>query len=107
MTAEERQEQLTLAKYCAMKAEATAFYSRPGQSWKNIMSFGDMPYEPQLNSGVLFQTLHMFLFNRFWTSQRKLQLCVDKHIEIKSSVHIHQNFGRVHTGMGNQHLCRV
>jgi len=41
-----QQSALTTAKYHAMKKEATSFYSRyPGQTWKNILSFGDMEYE--------------------------------------------------------------
>lgn len=39
-------EELTMAKYAAVKQEAHAFYSQyPGQSWKNILSLGDMSYE--------------------------------------------------------------
>jgi len=38
--------QMTQAKFHAMKHEAKAFYrSYPGQTWKNIISIGDMPYE--------------------------------------------------------------
>mmetsp|Transcript_23331 Transcript_23331/g.51540 ORF Transcript_23331/g.51540 Transcript_23331/m.51540 type:complete len:390 (-) Transcript_23331:112-1281(-) len=37
---------LTDAKHAAMKREATAFYSRyAGQTWKNVLSLGDMKYE--------------------------------------------------------------
>lgn len=43
---EDKGEMLTAAKYNAMKREATKFYSRySGQTWKNILSFGDMEYE--------------------------------------------------------------
>jgi len=39
-------EMLTAAKFYAMQQEASSFYSRyQGQTWKNILSFGDMPYE--------------------------------------------------------------
>jgi hypothetical protein len=38
--------QLTAAKLAAMRREAEAFYSRyEGQTWKNVMSIGDMQYE--------------------------------------------------------------
>lgn len=38
--------ELTHGKHAAMKHEATEFYSRyRGQTWKNILSFGDMKYE--------------------------------------------------------------
>jgi len=38
-----QENKLIAAKYYAMKKEATSFYSRyPGQTWKNILSFGDM-----------------------------------------------------------------
>jgi len=37
---------LTTAKYHAMKKEATTFYSqKPRQAWTNILSFGDGVYE--------------------------------------------------------------
>jgi len=43
---EELTEEMTKAKYAAMKQEAKRFYSQyPGQSWKNILSCGDMKYE--------------------------------------------------------------
>jgi len=36
----------TLAKYLATKAEVTSFYSQyPEQTWKNVLSFGDMSFE--------------------------------------------------------------
>eukprot|EP00931_Biecheleriopsis_adriatica_P081381 TRINITY_DN54709_c0_g1_i1.p1 TRINITY_DN54709_c0_g1~~TRINITY_DN54709_c0_g1_i1.p1 ORF type:complete len:439 (-),score=64.83 TRINITY_DN54709_c0_g1_i1:87-1403(-) len=41
-----RTEEMTQAKFHAMRYEARAFYkSYPGQSWKNIISIGDMIYE--------------------------------------------------------------
>lgn len=43
---EERRQELTEAKLAAMRREAIGFYSRyPGQTWKNIISLGDMKYE--------------------------------------------------------------
>mmetsp|Transcript_23330 Transcript_23330/g.66890 ORF Transcript_23330/g.66890 Transcript_23330/m.66890 type:complete len:379 (-) Transcript_23330:77-1213(-) len=46
VTPEEVQEECTHVKYNAMKQEAAAFYaSYPNQSWKNILSIGDMPFE--------------------------------------------------------------
>jgi hypothetical protein len=54
MTSEERIEECTMAKYAAMKAEAKKFYSKyPGQSWKNILSIGDMCYERDSKGWVL------------------------------------------------------
>ncbi|CAE8612192.1 unnamed protein product [Polarella glacialis] len=45
-TPDELQERLTLAKFIAMRKEVTDFYSKyPRQTWKNILSLGDMPYE--------------------------------------------------------------
>uniref|UniRef100_A0A7S2KAY2 Uncharacterized protein n=1 Tax=Zooxanthella nutricula TaxID=1333877 RepID=A0A7S2KAY2_9DINO len=45
-SAEELEAELTMSKYAAMKVEASAFYSQyPSQSWKNIISIGDMLYE--------------------------------------------------------------
>lgn len=39
-------EELTSAKYLAMKATISQFYSQyENQTWKNIINFGDMPYE--------------------------------------------------------------
>eukprot|EP00929_Paragymnodinium_shiwhaense_P069582 TRINITY_DN35090_c0_g1_i1.p1 TRINITY_DN35090_c0_g1~~TRINITY_DN35090_c0_g1_i1.p1 ORF type:complete len:511 (-),score=100.57 TRINITY_DN35090_c0_g1_i1:200-1732(-) len=39
-------DQLTAAKRAAMEKEARSFYSRyPGQTWKNVLSFGDMQFE--------------------------------------------------------------
>jgi len=55
-TDDEMQEELTMAKYAAMKQETTAFYSQyPGQSWKNILSIGDMPYEHDALQEVTFR----------------------------------------------------
>mmetsp|Transcript_74070 Transcript_74070/g.160224 ORF Transcript_74070/g.160224 Transcript_74070/m.160224 type:complete len:411 (+) Transcript_74070:41-1273(+) len=46
MLSEDRVRQLTDAKHVAMRHEATEFYSRyPGQTWKNVISLGDMTYE--------------------------------------------------------------
>jgi hypothetical protein len=46
LTDAERMQELTMAKYEAMKSEAQEFYSLyTGQSWKNILSIGDMSYE--------------------------------------------------------------
>eukprot|EP00425_Heterocapsa_triquetra_P017371 CAMPEP_0195148958 /NCGR_PEP_ID=MMETSP0448-20130528/176206_1 /TAXON_ID=66468 /ORGANISM="Heterocapsa triquestra, Strain CCMP 448" /LENGTH=409 /DNA_ID=CAMNT_0040187585 /DNA_START=12 /DNA_END=1238 /DNA_ORIENTATION=+ len=43
---EDRSKQLTAGKLAAMRNEATRFYSRyPEQTWKNILSLGDMKYE--------------------------------------------------------------
>mmetsp|Transcript_3246 Transcript_3246/g.7653 ORF Transcript_3246/g.7653 Transcript_3246/m.7653 type:complete len:423 (-) Transcript_3246:187-1455(-) len=40
------EEALTEGKLAAMRREAESFYARyPGQTWKNLLSFGDMPYE--------------------------------------------------------------
>lgn len=45
-SARQHHEKMMAAKFEAMRSEADAFYSRyPGQSWKNILSFGDQPYE--------------------------------------------------------------
>jgi len=45
-TQEDFDDEQTRAKYTAMKQEAAAFYSRyRGQSWKNVISIGDMRYE--------------------------------------------------------------
>lgn len=45
-TSERSSKDLTSAKLQAMKTEAKNFYNRyPGQSWKNIVSLGDMQYE--------------------------------------------------------------
>jgi len=45
-TPEERMAELTQAKLLAMRGEANSFYSRyPGQTWKNVISIGDMRYE--------------------------------------------------------------
>lgn len=46
MTRDEIISQLTCWKFQAMKSEASAFYSKyRKQTWKNILSVGDMPYE--------------------------------------------------------------
>ncbi|CAE8597433.1 unnamed protein product [Polarella glacialis] len=46
LTKEECEEHQTLAKFIAMRQEVTDFYSQyPKQTWKNVLSLGDMPYE--------------------------------------------------------------
>jgi len=46
MTEEEHAERCTAWKYAAMQQEANSFYSQyPNQTWKNILSVGDMEYE--------------------------------------------------------------
>mmetsp|Transcript_20730 Transcript_20730/g.44225 ORF Transcript_20730/g.44225 Transcript_20730/m.44225 type:complete len:421 (+) Transcript_20730:28-1290(+) len=53
---EEQEEENTQAKYRAMKEVATEFYSRyPGQTWKNIISLGDMRYEHDAVQEVTFR----------------------------------------------------
>eukprot|EP00929_Paragymnodinium_shiwhaense_P036394 TRINITY_DN19514_c0_g1_i1.p1 TRINITY_DN19514_c0_g1~~TRINITY_DN19514_c0_g1_i1.p1 ORF type:complete len:455 (+),score=118.79 TRINITY_DN19514_c0_g1_i1:173-1537(+) len=53
---EEDDERLTSAKKHAMKLQAKAFYSqRRGQTWKNILSFGDADYERDALLDVVFQ----------------------------------------------------
>lgn len=55
-TREERQAELTSAKLTAMRAEAKRFYKKyPGQTWKNIMSVGDAPYEENALRDLAFQ----------------------------------------------------
>eukprot|EP00418_Pyrodinium_bahamense_P010785 CAMPEP_0179109302 /NCGR_PEP_ID=MMETSP0796-20121207/50958_1 /TAXON_ID=73915 /ORGANISM="Pyrodinium bahamense, Strain pbaha01" /LENGTH=353 /DNA_ID=CAMNT_0020807405 /DNA_START=54 /DNA_END=1115 /DNA_ORIENTATION=- len=47
---------LTMAKYAAMKDETERFYSKyKGQSWKNIISMGDMHYERLALQEVTFR----------------------------------------------------
>lgn len=56
LTQEEVDEELTFAKYEAMRQEVSRFYSLyPGQSWKNIVSLGDMPYERDAVQEVAFR----------------------------------------------------
>mmetsp|Transcript_90440 Transcript_90440/g.193933 ORF Transcript_90440/g.193933 Transcript_90440/m.193933 type:complete len:381 (+) Transcript_90440:168-1310(+) len=56
MTHEEHEDQQTMAKYRAMKEVAVAFYSQyPEQSWKNILSIGDMQYERDAVKEVTFK----------------------------------------------------
>jgi len=46
----------TRAKFKAMQQELTKFYSQyPGQSWKNVVSIGDMPYEHDALQEIAFQ----------------------------------------------------
>lgn len=48
----------TLAKYFAMRAEIADFYSQyPEQTWKNVMSFGDMSYEADALQAVKLMRL--------------------------------------------------
>lgn len=48
-------EMQTKAKQAAMAKVAKEFYSRyPGQTWKNILSFGDMPFEHDALRDVTF-----------------------------------------------------
>mmetsp|Transcript_44663 Transcript_44663/g.83874 ORF Transcript_44663/g.83874 Transcript_44663/m.83874 type:complete len:330 (+) Transcript_44663:67-1056(+) len=45
----------TFTKYVAMKSKVKEFYSRyAGQTWKNVLSFGDMPYEYHAMQDVTF-----------------------------------------------------
>lgn len=45
-TTEEKRKELTEAKLLVMRLEAQKFYSQyPGQTWKNVISIGDMKYE--------------------------------------------------------------
>jgi len=56
MTPEEHQDEQTMAKYRAMKQATEAFYSSYlGQSWKNIISIGDMPFERDAVHEVCFK----------------------------------------------------
>lgn len=51
----EHQELQTNAKYHAMRKEAVAFYNQyERQSWKNIIGFGDMPFERDALNEVAF-----------------------------------------------------
>lgn len=55
-TAEEQDEMLRAWKYAAMRQEAKAFYSRrKGQTWKNLISIGDMRYEHDAVQDVAFR----------------------------------------------------
>eukprot|EP00441_Pelagodinium_beii_P022249 CAMPEP_0197675852 /NCGR_PEP_ID=MMETSP1338-20131121/85726_1 /TAXON_ID=43686 ORGANISM="Pelagodinium beii, Strain RCC1491" /NCGR_SAMPLE_ID=MMETSP1338 /ASSEMBLY_ACC=CAM_ASM_000754 /LENGTH=426 /DNA_ID=CAMNT_0043256457 /DNA_START=9 /DNA_END=1285 /DNA_ORIENTATION=+ len=46
MTPAQRSNELMKAKLAAMRREASSFYSQyPGQTWKNVLSLGDMRYE--------------------------------------------------------------
>mmetsp|Transcript_157729 Transcript_157729/g.278442 ORF Transcript_157729/g.278442 Transcript_157729/m.278442 type:complete len:387 (-) Transcript_157729:141-1301(-) len=55
-TREEHEEQLRAWKYAAMRKEAKAFYSRrKGQTWKNLISIGDMRYEHDAIQDVAFR----------------------------------------------------
>jgi len=55
-TADEWALEQTFSKYVAMKDKVTEFYSKySGQTWKNILSFGDMPYEYHAVQDVTFR----------------------------------------------------
>merc|ERR1719188_912525 len=46
----------TFHKYVAMETKLTEFYSTyEGQTWKNVLSFGDMPYEYNAIQDVTFR----------------------------------------------------
>jgi len=52
---EEQEAVLTAWKFTAMQQEAIAFYTQyPGQTWKNILSMGDAPYEHHALQEVAF-----------------------------------------------------
>jgi len=56
---EEYREERTQAKYQAMKVLATEFYSQySGQTWKNILSMGDMSYEHDAVQELTFRRVH-------------------------------------------------
>lgn len=55
---EESEEEMTHAKYLAMKAVASEFYSQyTGQSWKNLISLGDMRYEHDAMQELTFRRM--------------------------------------------------
>lgn len=52
---EEESERLTNAKFFVMRREVAAFYSQyPQQTWKNVLSLGDMHYEHDAIQEVTF-----------------------------------------------------
>mmetsp|Transcript_158108 Transcript_158108/g.303344 ORF Transcript_158108/g.303344 Transcript_158108/m.303344 type:complete len:422 (+) Transcript_158108:88-1353(+) len=56
LTLEEYEEELTAAKYAAIKLIVKEFYSQyPQQSWKNVISLGDMSYEHDATQEVVFR----------------------------------------------------
>mmetsp|Transcript_17517 Transcript_17517/g.30658 ORF Transcript_17517/g.30658 Transcript_17517/m.30658 type:complete len:353 (-) Transcript_17517:159-1217(-) len=56
LSPEEQSVILTNAKYYTMKKETEAFYSRyPEQTWKNVLSLGDMDYEHDAIQEVTFK----------------------------------------------------
>jgi len=64
----EKQSQFTYAKYYAMKKETEAFYSKyPWQTWKNILSLGDMEYEHDAVQEVAFKRVAKQMHERIRT----------------------------------------
>mmetsp|Transcript_88271 Transcript_88271/g.189488 ORF Transcript_88271/g.189488 Transcript_88271/m.189488 type:complete len:463 (-) Transcript_88271:75-1463(-) len=54
----ESEEEMTHAKYAAMKVLAADFYSQyPGQTWKNLISLGDMRYEHDAMQELTFRRM--------------------------------------------------
>jgi hypothetical protein len=54
-TPEEHQSAMTSSKFLAMQSEVKEFYSRyKGQTWKNLLSIGDMPFERDALQEVSF-----------------------------------------------------
>jgi len=53
---EEKDDMMTIGKFAAMRSEVRRFYSRYNkQTWKNIMSIGDAPYERHALQEVAFK----------------------------------------------------
>jgi len=53
---EEKDDMMTMGKFAAMRSEVRRFYSRYNkQTWKNIMSIGDAPYERHALQEVAFK----------------------------------------------------
>lgn len=56
LSPEEQREQLTKAKFAAMRQEAKKFYAQyPEQTWKNIISIGDARYEHDAAQDLAFR----------------------------------------------------
>jgi hypothetical protein len=56
LSEDDHNKRMTTAKYVAMKREAELFYSSyPGQSWKNVLSIGDMAYEHDAAQDLTFR----------------------------------------------------
>merc|ERR1719305_653703 len=54
-TPEEHQSAMTSSKFLAIQSEVKEFYSRyKGQTWKNLLSIGDMPFERDALQEVTF-----------------------------------------------------